>query len=154
MTSIPPEDCNNGIDDDCDHKIDYQDSDCDSNPTCQDECDYKGQKECSDNKIITCTNNDNDDCLEWADYQSCGSDQKCEEGECVTQYSDGSREQCDCCISDKDCAENLVCIQGFSQCRPTDNPCLEDSDCDDIPYSTSCIQNYCVILLSCRSSNC
>jgi hypothetical protein len=55
LTSIPKEACYDGIDNDCDGKIDSQDPDCKGN-TCTDKCQTKGEKTCiTETEIQICT---------------------------------------------------------------------------------------------------
>ena len=74
MSEVPPENCSNGIDDDCDHKIDGADSDCQGT-------------ECYSHDHQTCHNGD----VYWVDScgsfesvaDNCNSNETCQNGNCV-----------------------------------------------------------------------
>ncbi|HLD72479.1 MAG TPA: hypothetical protein VJA23_02755 [Candidatus Nanoarchaeia archaeon] len=77
-------------------------------PECTNECDY-GQTTCKDNNVMTCTNNDLDDCREWTPAVLCGSGQVCKDGDCVEEGTD--------CISHdyQDCGSSTA-INWFDSC--------------------------------------
>ncbi len=118
------ENCNDNLDNDCDGKIDSEDSDC----TCANECSYSGQKECFSSGWKECGDFDSDLCLEWSSLHSCGSDEHCEDGLC--QPENGS--YCDPCNSDYDCQEGMECRwwvdTNITWCTD-DLQCNDNSDC-------------------------
>ncbi len=62
-----------------------KDGDCvEEGTTCFDECTYSGEKGCSGGDVVQCTNNDDDNCLEWTIAEYCNNDSYCANGECVT----------------------------------------------------------------------
>jgi hypothetical protein len=53
-------------------------------PTCNDECSYSGQKQCSGTGAYqTCGNYDTDSCFEWSGAVSCSTGYTCSAGNCV-----------------------------------------------------------------------
>lgn len=105
---------------------------------CTNECAY-GQTTCQDNNtVMTCTNNDMDDCLEWAIAEYCSSGNSCLSGECT--------EKSDCFSQDsKTCSGNNVywqdsCgnLESFVKTCNGDFYCA-NGDCVD---SEQCISHY------------
>jgi len=136
------------IDNDCDGQTD-EDNVC--GPTCQDECDYEGQKECGAGQSINiCTDKDSDGCLEWDYHDTCEWYEYCQNGACLEcEYEgqitctmqggwgykicgdhddDGNLEWGDFipCPPDADSA----CIGGECTSTPPPPECAADSDCE------------------------
>lgn len=55
---------------------------------CDDACDTEGNTQCGEGGVQTCSDSDDDGCLEWRSGESCGSGKVCEAGECVADCSD------------------------------------------------------------------
>ena len=89
--------------------------------TCENECQPDEQSECDDaqNGFKTCGDHDDDACLEWSAVTECGSDEICQEGECVAG----------CIEPDEDCKEWDDCCdypdQGY-HCCPVFHFCVKD----------------------------
>jgi hypothetical protein len=89
--------------------------------TCDNECQTDGQTECDDDQdgFRTCGDYDDDACLEWSAVTECGSDEICEDGECVEG----------CIEPDEDCKEWDDCCdypdQGY-HCCPVFHFCVKD----------------------------
>jgi hypothetical protein len=89
--------------------------------TCENECDTDGQVECDDGEdgYKTCGDYDDDACLEWSAVTECGSDEICQDGECVEG----------CIEPDEDCKEWDDCCdypdQGY-HCCPVFHFCVKD----------------------------
>jgi hypothetical protein len=89
--------------------------------TCENECQPDGQAECDDGKdgFRTCGDYDDDACLEWSAVTECGSDEICEDGECIEG----------CIEPDEDCKEFDDCCdypdQGY-HCCPVFHFCVKD----------------------------
>lgn len=106
----------------------------DQEPSCTDECSDYGQTKCSGNGWKECGDYDSDSCLEWSDLNSCGSNEKCEGGECIQKSGTGS--YCDPCGSDADCVEGMVCNgwndnwgNAISTWCTSNSSCFSDDDC-------------------------
>lgn len=156
MTSIPPENCYDGIDNDCDHKIDFEDDDCNT-PSCSDECDSFGYKTCVGDSWKECGDFDSDDCLEWSSSNSCGSNKTCQDGLCISncipsnEICDGIDNNCNNYIDENnvcgpDCVDECVsagqrdCFgDGWKECNNFDS-----DDCLEWSLLTLCgADNYC-----------
>lgn len=165
LTSIPPENCYDGVDNDCDHEIDFEDEDCNI-PSCSDECNSAGYPVCVNNAWKECGDFDSDECLEWSSLHYCNSDEACQDGQCVptcipsTEICDGIDNDCDKRIDENDvCGPDCVdeCINsgqrdcfgdGWKECGNFDSDeCLEwslltlcgaDNYCED----GNCLPNH------------
>ncbi len=112
----------------------------DTGHACTDECPEEGAKECSDGAPRTCSDLDDDGCVEWSIPVDCESGKICQGGECVSGCTDpectaiGAKScgtgnqvlECGDFASDgclkwgnaTPCGESLVCSRGFcsSEC--------------------------------------
>ncbi len=85
---------------------------------CNDECSSKGTRECSGNGYRVCGEYDSDACLEWSSVTACGSNEKCENGACV---SNAATCQDECTSGTKKCDGNNAMVCG----QYDDDTCLE-----------------------------
>ncbi len=107
---------------------------------CQNEC-MMGEKQCapgSTSQYQECGDPDGDTCLEWTPAISCGVDQVCQDGECVTACSD------ECTREDaKVCDTNGA--NGFRVCGNfDDDDCLEYGELNNCPTGQTCVEGACV----------
>ncbi len=131
-------------------------------PTCNNDCSYSGQKQCSGNGWRTCGQYDSDTCLEWSGISNCGSGTYCSNGECISScvnqcYSGETRctgsgyQTCgnynsDSCLewsSTYNCSGSTSC--GYDQCNDNQRPywqCSSNGTCDyTCNYDSSCTQS-------------
>jgi len=122
--------CNDGIDNDGDGRVDCRDSDCAMDPVC-----CVGRPE-------ICDNGTDDDCnmlIDCADMACTGSPECCMP--IPESCTNGSDDDCDMLIdcADPSCAGDLVCMMtcttreiGIRMCTDTrDNDCDRQTDCAD-----------------------
>ena len=103
-------------------------------PECTNECDY-GQTTCQDKTVMTCTNNDLDDCLEWTPAVYCGSGQVCKDGDCVEERTT--------CLDECNYSGEKSCSGGdVVQCTNND-----DDDCLEWAIAEYCAE-------SCKNGDC
>ena len=75
--------CNSGQ---CEYEC-LPDSSCDEGCQHELDCTFLGQRRCLGNSTQICGDRNDDDCREWGDTQSCGSNQICQDGSCVNTGS-------------------------------------------------------------------
>ncbi len=136
-----------------------KDGDCvEEGTTCFDECNYSGEKGCSGGDAAQCTNNDDDDCLEWAIAEYCAG--SCKGGECVTGLPT-CEDECDT-YNQTSCSGNKVmkcdynnstgCLELVLQescgggekcenggCKPIGPTC--QNECDYQGQASACVDN-------------
>lgn len=108
---------------------------------CQDACSL-GQTSCGVGGVETCSDHDQDGCLEWGGWSPCGEERTCQGGECVWDCSG------QCSQGLRRCADGSV--EGIETCAEYDgDPCLEwgglqpcgpDLVCD--PAQLKCVRPY------------
>ncbi len=157
----PPEDCENGVDDDGDGLVDCADGDCASHPACG--C-IPSPEQCADGQDNDC------DGLVDCDDPDCAGDPAC----CVPspeQCTDGQDNDCDGLVDcdDDDCdAHPACCVPSPEVCDDgQDNDCDGLVDCDDgdcaldpaccVPQPEDCYDfsdNDCDGLVDCADLDC
>jgi len=117
-------------------------------PECTDECGYIGEKICGIHHIslgglvMTCGNYDDDECLEW-DYEYCGKDNECVDGECQCTDECGY-------IGEKICGIHHISLGGqvLTCGNYDDDECLE-WDYEYCGEGYKCVDGKCVFQTQC-----
>lgn len=122
---IPPEVCDNGVDDNADGQIDCADPECNEHESCRENC--TDQVDNDGNGLVDC---DDPDCQNNPAHPECG-ETFCDDG----QDNDGDG-QSDCadadCFGQEGCTRETLC--GDGQDNDADgHPDCADSDCTEDP---------------------
>lgn len=98
---------------------------CPSTPSCTNQCVW-GTTQCSLNGYITCADYNGDGCTEWGGGNSCGANQTCSGGSCIT-----NPQPCNSfCSGSGDCASGY-CY--FGACRNASCPASGSCNCAPPP---------------------
>ncbi|RLB59179.1 MAG: hypothetical protein DRI34_02720 [Deltaproteobacteria bacterium] len=107
---------------------------------CSDAC-QSGERRCSDrgDDIELCANYDADPCLEWGVIDTCGDDEKCENGSCVEDCKNECEPQ-----GARICQNDASGNPGYRVCGEYDSDsCLEWSPITTCPSGQSCSNGQC-----------
>jgi hypothetical protein len=87
-------------------------------PTCQDECEQAGARDCTDNGYRECGEYDDDECLDWSEVTACPDGQGCYNGQCGIECND----ECTT-VDEKQC---VFGVEAFEVCGDYNgDTCLE-----------------------------
>lgn len=113
--------------------------------TCQNECSYSGQHECSISSGRLCGNYDSDSCLEFQNWQSCDSlCYYCGDGICNSNCGETS-DNCsgDCSDNNRSPSINVVSnLELWSGATVTLSAKVSDPESEPLSYDWSCNNGY------------
>jgi hypothetical protein len=132
--------CGDGMDGDCDGKVDSKDSDCEGiMPTCQNECYNEGQQSCEGSKKVLSCEEGNDGCLDNVVIKYCSDDEQCKSGDCKPKEPT-CESNCDY-IGQKGCTSTG---SHETECKDKyDNGCLKKYTEDYCGNELTCIDGHC-----------